>query len=88
VNVGGEDRDQQRNQSPGGEPLLSRDKKQNAQCDFKESTQINKKQMPRQIRRDDLHVEIRISKMVQACQHEEQGEEVFERAGLDGQDKK
>jgi hypothetical protein len=78
VNVSGEDRTQQRNQPPRSKALQPRDKQQYPQCDFDKVAQIHEKEMPRDIRRHHPHVEFLTSKMLQTCQDEENGEEVFQ----------
>jgi hypothetical protein len=77
MDVGGEDRDQERDQSPGGENLAFRDEKHCAKDDLKNPTYIDKLQMPRQVRRHDLHKRIGDHEMERPCRKEDRREQPF-----------
>jgi hypothetical protein len=77
MEVGGKDRDQEYDQSPGGQNLTFRDEKHYAQDDLKNAAQINQFPMPRQVRRHDFHERDRADPMEKPRRNEDRGEQPF-----------
>jgi hypothetical protein len=84
VDVGGKDRDQERDQSPGGRRLTFRNQKHHAKDDLKNSAYIDKLPMPRQVRRHNLYEEAGADPMKKSRGDKDRGEQTFHHEFEDG----
>jgi len=79
VNIGGEDRYHNRDETPRGDSRVSRHHDQYPKSGLEKSAEVNKLKVPGQVRRHDVHVEIGIDEMVDAQRNKHYAQQIFHR---------
>lgn len=78
LNIGREDCDKQRDQSPRSDACRFRNEEEDAECNLAESAQIYEEEMQRKIRRHHPYVKISLDKMIRSAQDKEETEQIFQ----------